>query len=144
MIRILFSQVIVYVVLGIAIVLIIDFIVTERQIQENIMPNIKTQIQNLEEIEKSLSNLRRFVNIQKKNLIENEERILALKTEHKTIKPLVDTDRKIIEAIFAVQEERRKTSKWMERLLGVFFGIFSSLMATVIYRMVTARRQHLL
>jgi hypothetical protein len=49
---------------------------------------------------------------------------------------LVKADREVVEAIFTLQEQKERRSAWSERFIGANFGVISSLVATVIWRLI--------
>jgi hypothetical protein len=64
------------------------------------------QINQLKQTETNIRQLLEFVNIQKRTLREAEDTISVLKSEKEKLKPIVDSDRAVVEALFRVQEER--------------------------------------
>lgn len=99
-------------------------------------PHHKTytqQIQALNDVEKSLSNLSAFVDLQKKQLKESEDIINSLKKEHDTLKPIVDTEREVLKKIFALQAQMAMDNIWKERIVSFFLGILASVIASFIY-----------
>lgn len=91
------------------------------------------QIQELDDIGKSISDLGDFVDLQKKKLKESKGILQSLKQEHDTLKPIVDTEREVIEKIFAVQSQRAMNSIWKERIVSFFLGILASVVASFLY-----------
>jgi hypothetical protein len=91
------------------------------------------QIDNLDAISENLADFQKFIAEQKKNAIAENSALNELKHEKEALKPLVDSDRKIVQAIFIQQEKRQREKVWYERAFGFFAGILSSLAATVIF-----------
>ena len=91
-----------------------------------------TQVEELKNTEKSLRNLQVFVTEQKEKLIESEKILQNLKDEHNKIKPIVEADKRIVEAVFQTQEKRQRISIWVERALSFIIGIGASLIASQI------------
>lgn len=91
------------------------------------------QVQDLNQTEKSIKSLLVFIDEQKDRLADTEDTINALKSEHQKLKPLVESDRQLVEAIFVAQEERNLASVWRERLIGFGFGVLASLLASTIW-----------
>jgi hypothetical protein len=91
------------------------------------------QIQELEDIETSISDLNNFIELQKRKLQESENILQSLKKEHDTLKPIVDTEREVIEKIFIVQSQKAMDRIWKERVVSFFLGILASLFASFIY-----------
>ncbi|MCI5121704.1 MAG: hypothetical protein D3908_11040 [Candidatus Electrothrix sp. AUS4] len=91
------------------------------------------QMQELEYMGKSISDLNNFIKLQKKKLKNSENILKSLKKEHDTLKPIVDTEREVIEKIFAVQSQKAMDRIWKERVVSFFLGILASLFASFIY-----------
>jgi hypothetical protein len=89
---------------------------------------IETKIVELEKIQESLDNLKNFIEEQTFKLVENEKTINNLEQEKSRLDNVVTTDRKVVEAIFAIQEQRGKSQKWQ----NIFFGFISGIVASVI------------
>ena len=109
---------------------------TDRQSRElkrleNI--NYETQVNQLDDMENNVRELLSFVVAQKKTVQETEDAITNLKSEHQKLKPLVETDKAIVEAFFQAQEERVSSNVWRERWIGFGFGIVASLVASFIW-----------
>ena len=97
----------------------------------------QTQIQKLNQMETNVKQLLAFVDNQKKNLQETEDTIYSLKSEKERLKPLVETDRAVVEALFKAQEERTNANIWRERWIGFGFGVVASLLASFIWFVVS-------
>lgn len=93
------------------------------------------QLKNLDEIQLSLTELQAFVATQRVNLIESEKKLDEIYQERDKLQPIIEADKETVEAIFALQEDRNRGKVWQERLIGAFFGILSSLIAALIYRL---------
>ncbi|MBW2664450.1 MAG: hypothetical protein JRD93_21355 [Deltaproteobacteria bacterium] len=91
------------------------------------------QIQALNDVEKSLNNLVDFVGRQKHKLRESEDILNALKKEHDTLKPVIETEREIIQKIFAIQSKRYMDNIWKERVVSFFVGVLASVIASFLY-----------
>lgn len=101
----------------------------------------KEQLKALNSVENSLKNLESFIHLQKSKLNESERIIKSLEEERNKLKPLVEADQKIINAMFAIQEERKRTSIWIDRGIGFLMGISSSLIASLIWGFFTTRKR---
>jgi septal ring factor EnvC (AmiA/AmiB activator) len=95
--------------------------------------NYTQQLQHLDNVQQSLKNLSDFVAQQRTSLEESERVISKLKDEKHRIEPLVQADRKIVEAVFQLQEQRAASSALLNYLFGFASGVISSLVATVIH-----------
>jgi hypothetical protein len=90
------------------------------------------QIERLNETEKNVKQLLEFVELQKVTLRENQDVVTALKAEHEKLKPIVDADRNVVNAVLQAQEEKSRANIWTERWIGFGFGIVASILASVI------------
>lgn len=93
----------------------------------------ETQIDQLETTEKNIKELLQFIDHQKSSLRNTQDTILELKQEQEKLKPLVESDKKIVDAIFKAQEERNSANIWRERWIGFGVGILASLIASFIW-----------
>jgi hypothetical protein len=100
------------------------------------------QLKELTQTEGSIKNLLDFVVAEKERLRDNEKTLELLRSEHEKLKPLVEADRKYVEALFAAQERRQAVSVNRERWIGFGIGVGGSLIASVIFQiiMVFAKR----
>jgi septal ring factor EnvC (AmiA/AmiB activator) len=88
----------------------------KKESTAELKPDIQVQIEQLDRFEDSLLGLKSFIEAQRNNLKESEERIESLNKERDKLQPIVEADRKAIEAIFQVQDERNRQSVWIERI----------------------------
>ena len=95
--------------------------------------NYQQQIKQLEQTETGIKQLLSFVEIQKQNIREAEDTVASLKKEQEALKPLVESDKEVVEAIFRAQELRNQKNVWRERWIGFAFGIAASLVASFIW-----------
>jgi len=65
-------------------------------------------------------------------LIESEKTIAKLKDEEKKLRPVIEADRKTIEAIIKLQSDIVGKNIWLERSIAFILGVFSSLFAALI------------
>lgn len=91
------------------------------------------QLESLEMVQDGLVRLNEFVMSQKKKLTESQNVLNELKNEHEKLKPLVDADHKIIDTVFAIQEQREKNKIWLDRAVSFFLGILASMIASLLF-----------
>lgn len=116
----------------------LDYI--DREKRENVRLeslDYQNQIQQLDQMETNVKQLLAFVDNQKRTLQETEDTISNLKSEKEKLKPLVETDRAVVEAIFKAQEERTNANIWRERWIGFGFGLAASLVASFVWFVVS-------
>lgn len=92
-----------------------------------------SQVQKLEETRANLQALLQFVDEERQNLRASEQALQTLKKEHELLRPLVESDRKTIDALFAAQEARNQVAQSTERWIGFGLGVISSLLASFIW-----------
>ena len=95
--------------------------------------NYREQVDRLTEMQANVTQLLSFLENQKKTLDETQDTIAALESQRAKLKPLVETDQKVVESIFRIQEERVNGSIWRERWVGFGFGVAASLLASFLW-----------
>lgn len=95
--------------------------------------NYSVQAQKLEETKSNLKALLQFVEEERTSLAASEQALRSLKREHEQLRPLVESDRKTIDALFAAQEARNQAAQNTERWIGFALGVVSSLLASFIW-----------
>lgn len=95
-------------------------------------PDFSTQIQQLNDTEKSLQTLLAFVSAQKDRVTQNEKSIQQLESEIHRLAPLVSADKATVDALFKAQEERARESASQERWIGFGLGVLASMLASFI------------
>lgn len=92
----------------------------------------QAQFDQLNQTEKNIKELLRFVALQKSQIRNAEDTILTLRLEQKTLEPLVTEGREVVDAIFKLQDARNQDKVWRERWIGFGFGIAASIIASII------------
>ena len=91
------------------------------------------QVEALDETRASLSKLVEFVDSQKNQLQVSQQTLENMRSEHDRLKPLIESDKKVIDALFAAQEARNAESQNRERRIGFALGVVSSIVASLIW-----------
>jgi len=94
----------------------------------------QNQISHLTEMKSNIYDLLEFVEHQKTSLQEHQDLIDSLRIEKDKLKPIVDADRKIVDAIFEAQEEKKENEIVTQRWVGFGLGVVSSLIASIIWQ----------
>ena len=94
------------------------------------------QIETLDGVQKSLKYLTAFVIEQRRKLQESQATLSSLKTEQDKLKPLIEADRQIVEAIFELHAAKNRATVWTERIIAFLLGIASSFLASFIWSLV--------
>lgn len=85
----------------------------------------------LKETGQKIQELLAFVSDQRDLLKKNEEAIAALKSERDALAPVVESQQKVIDALFAAQERRNeqalKKERWISFAIGVVAGVISTI-----------------
>jgi hypothetical protein len=97
--------------------------------------DIVKQIDNLNAVENNLENLLSFIQHQRTSLRTTESKIESLKKEKNELEPIVNTNREVIQAIFQQQEESKRKSIYLERLIGFGIGVLGSIVASIIFNL---------
>lgn len=100
----------------------------ENQLSKNL--EFKTQIQQLDETERNLKELLKFVDTQKVKVTQYELNIQKLEKEKQNLEPLVNADKAMVEALFKAQEIRAQENASKERWIGFGLGIVASIVAS--------------
>lgn len=95
--------------------------------------NYASQARTLDETRSNLTSLIEFVDNEKRQLQLSEKALESMKSEHERFKPLVESDRKVIDALFAAQEVRNDSAQNRERWIGFGLGVLASLIASVVW-----------
>lgn len=96
-------------------------------------PSYELQIKSLDQTRDSVEQLLKFIETQREQLTASQRAIDALKTEEDRLKPLVEADKKVIDAVFAAQEARNEQAQRRQTWLGFVLGVLSSLMASFVW-----------
>lgn len=99
--------------------------------------NYATQVRSLDETRVNLNSLIAFVDSQKQQLEASHQALQTIKSEHERMKPLLESDRKVIDAIFAAQEARNQSAQSSERWIGFGLGVVASLVASLVWAIIT-------
>ena len=91
------------------------------------------KIESLNQTRDDLKSLIEFIDYEKDNLKTTEEALQSLRSEHNRLQKIIESDRKVIDAIFTAQEERNKITQNNERIFGFWIGVSSSLIATILW-----------
>jgi len=96
-------------------------------------PTIENQIVELDRIQVSLSELQEYVSSQQGTLRNLSDSLLKLKEEKSTIETILDTDRDKVKALLTYAGKRNPLDRWIEWSIAFMIGVFSSLVATLLW-----------
>ena len=106
----------------------------EKVKQEN--ATYEKQFERLTQVQASINDLAEFVTQQQQQLRKSQETLNTLEREKEKLKPIVESDRQVVDAILQLQAEKTKQNVWVERGIGFLIGIVGSLIASVIWTLV--------
>lgn len=116
---------------------------SEKSRKENLQytQNYSNQYSILKDTEKNLNHLAKFI-ADKKGEIESTQLLLEnLEQKKSELEPIVNANQEVIDAIFLQQKKELKKSIWAERWVSFGFGIFASLIASIIWHFVSKIRK---
>jgi hypothetical protein len=90
------------------------------------------QLEALNQLDRTTRELIQFVEAQRRDLAETEESIRSLRKEREGLLPIVEADRRTVEALFATQDRRARAGVWRERWVGFWIGVLSSIVASLV------------
>ena len=96
-------------------------------------PTIENQIGELDAIQVSLSELQEYVSSQQETLRNLSANLHKLKEEKSTIETILDTDRDKAKALLTYAGKRNPLDRWIEWGIAFLIGVFSSLVATLLW-----------
>jgi hypothetical protein len=102
--------------------------------------DLTQQIEKLDVMQSSLTELQNFISEQKVKLVEMEKNLSSLKEEKQKLEPVVKSDRKQVESILQLQQDRSRTQVWRDRLYGFIIGFISSLLASSVIVFIKRRQ----
>jgi sensor c-di-GMP phosphodiesterase-like protein len=90
------------------------------------------QIDNLNNVESSLKNLIEFIEVERQKLQDSEKLVSDLKEQEKLLRPVVEADRKIVESLLEIQNQKAQENLSRERWIGFGLGVISSVVASLL------------
>lgn len=111
----------------------------EKQKERENNLTYEKQVERLEQIQNSVKDLADFVSQQKQQLDISRDTLQSLEKEKEKLKPMVEADRQVVEAILQLQAEKESSNVWLERGIGFMLGIAGSLVASIIFTIMRKR-----
>jgi mannitol-specific phosphotransferase system IIBC component len=100
-------------------------------------PTYEQQIERLQQTEMNVKQLLTFVENEKKRLHESEDLLASMKAEHERLSPIVESDRKVVEAVLGAQAQQQARGVWRERWIGFALGVAASMIASFVFALIT-------
>jgi len=116
-------------------ILILFFLVynafTQIQLEQDFLDD--PEIQRIDTLKGSLSEVEIFLEEEKQSLLKQKQAKAELEKERAQVEQVLDVDQETIDALFEVQESRLRKRIWRERIFGILLGFFTSLVAALTY-----------
>jgi len=123
----------------IAVVVGMSALLLERPTLQN--KDYREQIKSLNETEANLKQLITFIETQKAKLAESQVLVKSLKDEESKLRPVVEADRKIVDAILNTQLTRNRAHIWKERIISFLLGVIASIVAALFLTAINRARK---
>jgi hypothetical protein len=107
-------------------------LVTLPQLNQRIgqaSPDLDRQIAELDLARNSLQHLIVFVDGQAARIKGQREELGELAKERSELEPLVRVQREAVDELFAIQQRRNRSTRWVDYAVGFLLGICSSILA---------------
>lgn len=91
-----------------------------------------TQFNSLENMHKSLDDLKKFVTKHESKLKFEQQTLEHILNQKQTLKPLLQADQNVVDAIFSIQHQKYEDQKWLDRFVSFVLGVGASIIATFI------------
>ena len=113
-----------------------------RNISASLGPETKEseyarQIHLLNATEGQINDLLSFVQKEKQRIHEDEQTLQMLRSEHQKLQPVVESERKTVQAILEAEGRRQAANVWWGYLLSFALGVISSMLATILLERLT-------
>lgn len=105
----------------------------DRQRQAGVTVFYEAQVAELARMEASLRALTGFISERRLKLRESQAVVSSLQTEQAKLRPLVEADRRTVQAILQFQNDQARRSATQERWIGFGLGVLASVVASIIY-----------
>jgi len=100
------------------------------------------QLNNLDNISEELENLQLFISVQKNKMSIENEIIDNLKNEKQLLEPLLQVDKKIIEAVFIKLQKSQNKKRFIQILIAFFTGITTSIIGSYLFNWIYNKRKN--
>lgn len=124
-------------IIGVASIYFIVNYEHRRYREENL--TYKRQMEALDEFQKNIDNLSEFVVKQRSQLKREQDTLERMLDQKQTLRPLLEADQQVVDALFKMQAEKNRRDKWIDRLLGFLSGIAASVIAYFFSKLIERR-----
>ena len=108
------------------------FTLETKKIEAARPPSVEEQLAELDEVARSVRQLGRFVESQKETIRSEQESLELLQDERESLEPIVQSEREVVEALFAAQDRRQRGRRWFDIGIGFITGVLGSIVASII------------
>ena len=96
----------------------------------------QNQIELLNKTEINLHQLADFVDDQKNRVVETQKIVESLKKEEAILRPTVESQRQLVDAILQAQQIRNRKDIWIDRIIGFLLGIIASTIGGILLMLI--------
>ena len=121
----------------------LTYLYLELRDYNNVMSiDFTNQLNNLDNISEELENLQLFISVQKNKMSIENEIIDNLKNEKQLLEPLLQVDKKIIEAVFIKLQKSQNKKRFIQILIAFFTGITTSIIGSYLFNWIYNKRKN--
>jgi len=103
-----------------------------RNIEPSNNDAFSKHINELERASDSIKSLEKFIVQQKSDLVKNKKTLDKLNPKRKKLKPIVESEKELVDSILSIQTENQSKKVFKERFIGFFLGLLSSAIASLV------------
>ena len=96
----------------------------------------KRVLDELDQIRAQIGSIGEFLHEEQRRVAEARETIEGLRKEQSGLQPVVESNRRTVEAILAAHVSNIRRAAWKERIIGFSLGILASFIASFLYEWV--------
>lgn len=94
---------------------------------------------SLGDMQKSLDGLQKFISISENKLKIEQQALEHMINQKQTLKPLLQADQDVVDAMFSIQHQKYEQQKLSDRLKSFVVGVVASIIAAFIYSFLQKR-----
>ena len=87
----------------------------------------EAQLESLNNVQKSLDDLKMFINRHENKLKIEQEALEHMLNQKQTLKPLLQADQDVVDAMFSIQHQKYEEQKWSDRFVSFVVGVVASI-----------------
>ena len=94
--------------------------------------DIYQQLEDLNNIENSMTGLLRFIEDQRERITQEQTLIEQLETERAQLEPLLEADKETVEALLRLEQEAAERNRWTDIAIGFGLGLFTEIIVAIV------------